>query len=321
MVALVGPARRLAASETLRCQGVDDAEYIWRVTDTEKYRLAGNAMSLPVVKAVLLELLRGINTEVGQAADGPEPGVSGATELGGNTTAFARTLRATRRGVRARCLPSRSQASRAGSVFLDVFSTGGGIASQVEGLGFKAIRWGGRFGPRYDVCNDGRRREVVRLVNKGHVFGALLTPPGGAGRYDDQSLKATAAIIDALIDARIPWIFAAPTAADACSDHDIQRLALTPRVQSVVGDLCSFGSGLRGRTRFLASRLEGCLDGLAVQCRGTGGLCWKTSRQHVRTRAGATRPARLRVRLANILVDEERATYSNSFDIGAFSPW
>ena len=187
-------------------------------------------------------------------------------------------------------------------------------------MGLKAIRWGGRFGPRYDVCLDGPRREVVRLVSKGQVFGALLTPPWRAGRYDDQSEKATVTIVDSLIVARIPWVLDASTAADAWNHNDIQRLVLTPRVRSVVGDLCSFGAGRRGRTRFLASRLEVCLDGLAIQCRGTGGLCGMTSRQHVRARAGATWPARLRVQLANILVDEERATYSNSFDIGALGP-
>ena len=168
---LLSRGRRMTASETLRCQGVDDAKCKWRVSDTEKYRLAGNAMSLPVVRAVLQSLLRDIRGCVDQGKDDSTRALDDAAQRPKDDVALSRALQATRRGVRTRCPIMQSRASRAGKFFLDIFGTGGGIASQVENQGFRALRWGDRFGPRSDVRQAGPRREFVRLIRGGHTFG------------------------------------------------------------------------------------------------------------------------------------------------------
>ena len=88
----------------------------------------------------------------------------------------------------------------------NLFCNGGGVSAQVEARGFEAVRWGGRFGARYDVCQAHQRRELIRLIRDGYVFGAFLTPEWEAGRVDPQSVRATAEIIEALQAKGVPWI-------------------------------------------------------------------------------------------------------------------
>ena len=131
----------MTASETLRCQGVNDARYKWRVSDTEKYRLAGNAMSLPVIRAVFQDLLHDIRRCAARDKSESAQASIDAPQRPKDDVALGRTLQATRRGVRIRCPIVRSPASRTGRFFLDIFGTGGGIAAQVENQGFGALRW------------------------------------------------------------------------------------------------------------------------------------------------------------------------------------
>ena len=106
---------------------------------------AGNAMSVPVIEAVLGRLLEDLQLLSAENREDARPGLdekmarSGCVHAAEKTLAgLPRTLRATRRGVRGQFRLCRSRASRPGKSFLDIFGTGGDVAAQVEAQGFQA---------------------------------------------------------------------------------------------------------------------------------------------------------------------------------------
>lgn len=48
--------RRITTSEALKLQGIDDTKYIWNCSDGQKFKFAGNTMSLNVLKLLFTEI-------------------------------------------------------------------------------------------------------------------------------------------------------------------------------------------------------------------------------------------------------------------------
>ena len=311
--------RRVRPAEALRCLGIDAAAYTWPDSRAEACRLAGNAMSRPVVEAVIRQVLKDIDFDVqdpggeriaGRAEDLPAPPASGA--LPGHQSSVPRPLRATGRGVQQRGRRVHAAAAKGGTVFADIFCSGGGISPQVEALGFRAVRWDAKFGSQHDVCLAGPRRDLTRMIQSGAVFAALLTPAWKPGCRDRESVRAVLDLAGALTRAEVPWILAAAACADAWQDSGIGELALLPRTHNVTCDLCRFGARARGRTRLLCSGFDGLdCQALASTCAGCGGWCSATRRQHARAGSIGSWPGSLKRRLATIVVSLERANFTN----------
>ena len=334
---LLSRGRRMRPREALRCQGVSPAKYAWNVSSSEMFRLAGNAVSVPVVEAVLqrlLEDLRLLEAEPGVQERPREDGGSvvargtppqevtspkvGTSSLAGRARPLAaaqvpRTLRATRRGVRGQFRPWRSSASRPDMMLVDIFGAGGGVAAQVEAQGFPAARWGAKYGEQYDVRRAGPRRELLRVIREGKVFGALLTPDWKAGASDESTVRAVVDIVGELDRVGVPWILAAASCADEWQQLDVIDLSLLHRVRLLDGDLCAHGGRARARTRFLCGRLdEQDCESLGVTCRGTGGLCCFAQRRHARPSLAQRWPVALRRRVAGVFLANERAAHAAS---------